>query len=261
MRAHVALCEGPTFVCRIPPLSPSPSSPPLPQRCMTMTPRFNTPSPTDDPAMKSDSPIGAEKYLGGSASVLSLSPSVPVVASAAPWSHQLAQIAARGSNHTSPLQGLRLSLPYGSISGAAFPMLHRQQGVPGATSGVTNASFANDVIPKPNGLASMGGGGPALSSSLRSAHATARSPTSCVSPSSLQAHQSLQPSPFSRAARASAPPSMPAGASPSDRASRLACLAASPVPSTRAAVVSQSAAASPHVRVRRWEGWQASLAV
>ena len=132
---------------------------------MTMTPRFNTPSPTDDPAVKSDSPTGAEKFLGGSANLTSLSPS-PVVASAAPWSHQLAQIAARGSNHTSPLQGLRMSLPYGGIPGATFPMLHRQPSVPGATP-----SLASGVIPNPNGLASMGGGSSTLSSGLRFAQA------------------------------------------------------------------------------------------
>jgi len=116
-----------------------------------MTPRFSTPSPTDGD-VKADSPTGSEKFLAPS--LASLSPTrggTPVVASAAPWSHQL--LAARGT--TSPLQGLRMSsIPY---LGGSVAMLHRGIPAVGSESHRPTPPIPN-TITNPNGFASMGGG-------------------------------------------------------------------------------------------------------
>lgn len=67
-----------------------------------MTPRFSTPSPTDE-YTTSDSPTGIEKFIAPNIPASSLSPMKPdgpVIASAAPWAHQLSMIKGRAARAT-----------------------------------------------------------------------------------------------------------------------------------------------------------------
>ena len=107
-----------------------------------MTPRFNTPSPpSEEGTAKSDSPTGAEKMVHagnvklatprgsasprGAASPAHTPGAAPIVAGAAAWSQQFAQL--RRDSNAGSVPALRMSLPFGLGGGATnnFPILHR----------------------------------------------------------------------------------------------------------------------------------------
>ena len=189
-----------------------------------MTPRFSTPSPTDE-YTTSDSPTGIEKFIAPNIPASSLSPMKPdgpVIASAAPWAHQLSMIKGRAARATHiPTTAVPFSpgLMLRQISNRPAPAAAAAAAVRGLRTAFNSAALAGGV----NGGQSTGiyNGGVALGSGIglgvasgSVAHGADRAATQAISiapapvPGVAPAVAPVAPAP-ALAVQARAPPAVP----------------------------------------------------
>ena len=136
------------------------------KRCLAMMKRFDTPSPPEDAGLvKSDSPIGAEKFaapmmtpLGGASP--GYGGNARHVTAAAAWSEQFAELR-RSAAPGGALPSLCMSMPFGlGASAADLPGLHRAIGGGMGLGGMSapTAAAANLGNSSASFAAALGGG-------------------------------------------------------------------------------------------------------